>query len=74
MRIPLAWLRDFVDVPWSAKELGTRLTMAGFELEALHELYAPDGDPDEVRYYMPRGWAQRWPGEEVWVARRRSAD
>ena len=46
----------------------------GFELEALHELYAPDGDPDEVRYYMKRGWAQQWPGEEVWVARRRSAD
>jgi len=45
----------------------------GFELEALHELYAPDGPPDEVRHYMARGWAQRWPGEEVWVARRRNA-
>jgi SAM-dependent methyltransferase len=42
----------------------------GFELEALHELYAPDGDPDEVRYFMKRGWAQRWPCEEVWVVRR----
>jgi SAM-dependent methyltransferase len=46
----------------------------GFELEALHELYASDGDPEEVRYYIKRGWAQQWPGEEVWVARRRSAD
>ena len=35
MRIPLSWLRDFVDVPWAAKELGARLTMSGFELEAL---------------------------------------
>ncbi len=35
MRIPLSWLRDFVDVPWGAKELGARLTMSGFELEAL---------------------------------------
>jgi phenylalanyl-tRNA synthetase beta chain len=35
MRIPLSWLRDFVDVPWSGKELGQRLTMSGFELEAL---------------------------------------
>ena len=34
MRIPLSWLRDFVDVPWGAKELGSRLTMSGFELEA----------------------------------------
>ena len=45
----------------------------GFEIEALHELYAPDGDPDEVRYYVRRGWAQRWPGEEVWVARKTDA-
>ncbi len=42
----------------------------GFEVEALHELYAPEGDPDEVRYYARRGWAQRWPCEDVWVARR----
>jgi SAM-dependent methyltransferase len=42
----------------------------GFEIEALHELYAPEGDPDEVRFFMPRGWAQKWPCEEVWVTRR----
>jgi hypothetical protein len=47
---------------------------AGFEVEALHELYAPGGPADEVRSYMPRGWAQRWPCEEVWVARRKDAD
>ncbi|HEU5134311.1 MAG TPA: phenylalanine--tRNA ligase subunit beta [Steroidobacteraceae bacterium] len=35
MRIPLSWLREFVDVPWGARELGSRLTMSGFELEAL---------------------------------------
>jgi phenylalanyl-tRNA synthetase beta chain len=40
VRIPLSWLRDFVDVPWRARELGSRLTMAGFELEAL-ETAAP---------------------------------
>jgi phenylalanyl-tRNA synthetase beta chain len=37
MRVPLSWLRDFVDVPWQPKELGSRLTMAGFELEALEK-------------------------------------
>ena len=26
---------------------------------------------EELRYYMRRGWAQQWPCEEVWVARRR---
>ena len=41
MRIPLSWLRDFVDVPWGAKELGARLTMSGFELEALETAAPP---------------------------------
>jgi SAM-dependent methyltransferase len=45
----------------------------GFEVEALHELRAPEGDDDEVRYFMRRGWARQWPCEEVWVARRRPA-
>ena len=40
MRVSLSWLRDFVDFPWSGKELGSRLTMSGFELEAL-ETAAP---------------------------------
>jgi len=45
VRIPLSWLRDFVDLPQengkdSAKELGRKLTMSGFELEAL-DLAAP---------------------------------
>jgi SAM-dependent methyltransferase len=52
---------------------GERLALlrdTGFEVEALHELYAPDGPADERRYYIRRGWAQRWPCEEVWVASR----
>ena len=35
MRIPYSWLAEWVTVPWSAEELGKRLTMAGLELEAL---------------------------------------
>ncbi|MBS0376846.1 MAG: phenylalanine--tRNA ligase subunit beta [Proteobacteria bacterium] len=35
MRIPYGWLKEWVDFPWAPKELGARLTMAGFELEAL---------------------------------------
>ena len=46
----------------------------GFEIEALHELYAPDGPPEEDRHFVNRGWAQKWPSEEVWVARRRIAE
>ena len=59
--------------PTSTRPTAERITLlreTGFEIEALHELYAPDGDPDEVRYFVRRGWAQQWPCEEVWVARR----
>ncbi|HUA90044.1 MAG TPA: phenylalanine--tRNA ligase subunit beta, partial [Steroidobacteraceae bacterium] len=34
MKISHGWLKEWVDFPWSAEELGARLTMAGFELEA----------------------------------------
>ncbi len=35
MRIPYSWLTEWVRVPWSPQELGSRLTLAGLELEAL---------------------------------------
>jgi phenylalanyl-tRNA synthetase beta chain len=41
MRVPLNWLGDLVDIPWSAKELGSRLTMSGFELEAIEPAAPP---------------------------------
>jgi len=40
MKVPLSWLSEWVEVPWPAPELGSRLTMAGFELEAI-EAAAP---------------------------------
>jgi len=46
---------------------------AGFEVERLVELQAP---PDAVthEYYsdLTAEWAKRWPGEEIWVARKRA--
>ena len=41
MRIPMSWLQNLVDVPWSARELGSRLTMSGFELESLDTAAPP---------------------------------
>jgi phenylalanyl-tRNA synthetase beta chain len=35
MKVPHSWLADWVDIPWDAAELGSRLTMAGFELDGL---------------------------------------
>ena len=41
MKLPYGWLAEWVRLPWEAPELGARLTMAGFELEAL-ESAAPE--------------------------------
>jgi phenylalanyl-tRNA synthetase beta chain len=35
MKFSYAWLKEWVDIPWDPKELGSRLTMAGFELEGI---------------------------------------
>jgi phenylalanyl-tRNA synthetase beta chain len=41
MKVPHSWLAEWVPVPWPAPELGARLTMAGFELEALESAAPP---------------------------------
>ncbi|MBV8742442.1 MAG: phenylalanine--tRNA ligase subunit beta, partial [Sinobacteraceae bacterium] len=41
MRVPFSWLSEWVAVPWEARELGARLTMAGFELDALESAAPP---------------------------------
>jgi len=41
MKVPYSWLADWVDIPWSAPELGSRLTLAGFELDALEPAAPP---------------------------------
>jgi phenylalanyl-tRNA synthetase beta chain len=40
MNVPLSWLRDFVDIDLSPRELAARLTLAGVEVEGLHEIGA----------------------------------
>jgi hypothetical protein len=43
----------------------------GFEIEALHERLASETAEDHVYYeFVPAAWAQRWPAEEIWVARK----
>jgi SAM-dependent methyltransferase len=44
----------------------------GFEIEALHELQAPEDARESAYYdYVDVAWARRWPAEEIWVARKR---
>ncbi len=44
MKIPYSWLAEWAPVPWPAPELGSRLTMAGIELEALGAAAPPFTD------------------------------
>ncbi|MDE2339296.1 MAG: phenylalanine--tRNA ligase subunit beta [Gammaproteobacteria bacterium] len=41
MKVPYAWLTEWIDVPWDAATLGERLTMAGLELESITPAAAP---------------------------------
>ena len=46
------------------------LRRSGFVVEAMHEIYAPEG-ADHPTYEIVSGdWSSRWPGEELWVASR----
>ena len=65
----LDWSDGGIDFHLPHSAMLALLRATGFEVEALHELRAPAGDDDEVRFFVRRGWARRWPCEEVWVAR-----
>ena len=43
----------------------------GFELLDLIELYATERTPERAYYHWSRTWAERWPWEEIWKARKR---
>jgi len=40
MRIPLSWLRDYVDITLPVEELAERLTLAGLEVESIERIGA----------------------------------
>jgi phenylalanyl-tRNA synthetase beta chain len=44
MRVPLSWLKDFVDITITAEELAERLTLAGIEVAALEYIGVPQGE------------------------------
>ncbi len=53
MKFPISMLREFVETPLDASQLGELLTMAGFELEGLEEV---EGEPVlDIRVVSNRG-------------------
>jgi SAM-dependent methyltransferase len=66
----LEWPGEGVEFHLAHGEWIALLKRTGFTIEALHELYAPkDAEPTRFDWVTPE-WAQRWPYEEIWVARR----
>ncbi len=52
MRIPLSWLKDYVDITIPVSELAERLTLAGLEVETIQYIGRPEAelpwDPERV--------------------------
>jgi phenylalanyl-tRNA synthetase beta chain len=44
MRVPLSWLKDYVDIKMTPEELAHTLTMAGLEVEAIDYIGKEWGD------------------------------
>jgi SAM-dependent methyltransferase len=47
------------------------LRTSGFEVEGLLELRPPEGATTTYGDSLPLEWARRWPGENIWKARKR---
>ena len=70
----LTWpFEDSVEFHVGHGEMIDLLHAAGFEVERLVELYAPEGArPHEYYDTATPEWASKWPAEDLWVARKRA--
>jgi ubiquinone/menaquinone biosynthesis C-methylase UbiE len=65
------WDDDGVDFNLTHGEWIALLRDAGFEIERLVELRAPAEAATHPFYSdIPAEWGRKWPGEEIWVARK----
>jgi phenylalanyl-tRNA synthetase beta chain len=45
MRVPLSWLKEYVDITLPVEELAERITLAGLEVAAIEHVQVPDDRP-----------------------------
>ena len=73
MRVPLSWLKEFVDIELTPEELADRLTLAGLEVSAIDyvgaapapgSVWAPDLNAAAPPEYFP------WDRERILVGER----
>src|SRR5512145_1917361 len=66
MKVPISWLKDFVDITLPIPELAHRLTMAGLEVEGVHYIGLPMPKAGEAREVGISGI--EWDAEKIVVA------
>jgi len=67
------WSDGGVEFQLAHGDMFRLLRETGFEVENLVELFAPEGAKTHKYYsHVTAEWAQKWPAEEIWVARRRA--
>ena len=65
----VAWPGGGVEFHPSHGDWIRELRAAGFVVDALHELYPPEGSATHDWYdIVTAEWAEHWPAEELWVA------
>ena len=65
MKVPLSWLKDFVDIDISIEELAGLITMAGMEVEAIQIVGLPMPKPGRVDAALS---GLEWDREKIVVA------
>jgi len=74
MKVPLSWLKDFVDITLTPEELAYKLTFAGLEVEAIEYVGLAPADGRPIAGLSPHGdWSSKakglaWDQEKVVVA------
>ncbi len=63
MRVPLSWLKDFVDIDLPAEALAERLTLAGLEVAAIAYIGVPQASVPGLRY--PKSDHLVWDRERI---------
>ncbi len=65
MKIPLSWLKEYVDIDMPVEDLAQRMTLAGLEVEEIRYVGYPLPDDDQPRQAKISGFA--WESDKIVV-------
>jgi phenylalanyl-tRNA synthetase beta chain len=68
MKVPLSWLKDFVDITLPIEDLAQRLTLAGLEVEEIHYVGLPMPRMDAHTRHEAKITGIDWDPEKIVVA------